>query len=371
MATPHPHSRSTSRKRRQRPAPGSPPGTLVADPDAPKPVIRVMAFGPDDLEEFDISNLDQLVGVVGRHPVTWINIDGLGDVEAIRRIGEIFGLHNLALEDIIHVRQRPKAEDYGDHIFIVTQMTRLARNLEHEQVSLFLGRNFVLTFQERSGDCFDPVRERIRNSRGMIRQAQADHLAYALVDATIDTYFPILEHFGEVSESLEVAVLAAPRGRLIPRIHHLKSDLLNLRRVIWAQRDMINSVIRDFSSLITDPTRVYLRDCYDHTIQLLDMIETHREIAAAMTEIYLTGINSRTNEIMKVLTVIATVFMPLGFIASLYGMNFDRAASPWNMPELGWPYGYPLALGLMLAVALGLVGWFFRRGWFREEKIYR
>ncbi|MDH3241638.1 MAG: magnesium/cobalt transporter CorA [Alphaproteobacteria bacterium] len=371
MASSRPANRHTLRKRKHRPTAGSPPGTLIADPTAPKPVIRVMAYGPDQLQEQEITDVEGLAGILGRQPVTWINVEGLGDPETIVRIGEIFGLHNLALEDVIHVPQRPKAEDYGDHIFIVTQMTSLSPHLRNEQVSIFLGPNFVLTFQESAGDCFDPVRKRIGDPRGRIRQSKADYLAYALIDATVDTYFPILERFGEVSDALEIAVLTAPKGDLIPRIHHLKTDLLSLRRLIWAQRDMINVVIRDFSALVSDPTRVYLRDCYDHTIQLLDMMDTHREIAAALTEIYLSGVNSRTNEIMKVLTVIATIFMPLGFVASLYGMNFDRTASPWNMPELGWALGYPLALGVMLFIALGLIGWFYVRGWFQETKILR
>jgi magnesium transporter len=322
-----------------------------------------MAYGPDRVEEVEITDADELSEIIGRWPVTWVNVDGLGDLAVIRRLGEIFGLHNLALEDVIHVRQRPKVEDYEDYVFVATQLATFASAIETEQISLFLGKNFVLTFQEQAGDCFDPIRERIRNARGRIRQSNSDYLAYALIDAAIDTYFPILEKYGEVVDKLEDAVLTSPRAGLIPRIHHLKMDLSRLRRVIWPQRDMVNSMIRDISSLIDDQTRLHLRDCYDHTIQLLDILETYRETASGLIEIYLSGTGSRTNDIMKVLTIIATIFIPLGFIASLYGMNFDPHVSPWNMPELGWRWGYPFALALMVATAAGLMVYFRNRGW--------
>ena len=346
-----------------RPPPGSAPGTLVADPDALKPVIRVIAYGPKDLEETTIEDPEELREIVGRLPVTWVNVDGLGDPALISRLGEIFGLHRLALEDVVHLRQRPRVEDYGQHLFLVTQMTRLTPKVENEQVSLFLGPDFLLTFQERPGDCFDPVRERIQKSGARIRESKPDYLAYALIDAVIDTYFPLLEHFGEKVDELESAVLQAPEEGLIPRIHELKMDLLSLRRIIWPQRDMANTMIRDFSELIEEQTRVYLRDCYDHTIQLLDMVETYRELASGLIELYLSGVSQRSNDIMKVLTIIATIFIPLGFIAGLYGMNFDSAVSPWNMPELGWAWGYPFALALMAAVAIALLLYFRKRGW--------
>jgi magnesium transporter len=355
------------RRTDRRPRPGAPPGTLVADPGAPQPVIRVLAFGPDQLHEEEAAAPERLPEIIAQWPVTWVDVEGLGDAELIQRLGELFGLHELALEDVIHAHQRPKVEDYDDHIFIATQMTTLRPHLESEQVSLFLGKSFVLTFQERPSDCFDAVRERIRKARG-IRQMQADYLAYALIDATIDTYFPILERYGELTEDLEAAVLASPQADLVPRIHHLKTDLLSLRRLIWPQRDMVNALVRDFSSLIEDQTRTHLRDCYDHTIQLLDMLETHRELASGLIEIHLSEVGTRTNEIMKVLTIIATIFIPLSFIAGLYGMNFDRSAAPWSMPELGWRWGYPFALALMMAIALGLLGFFRSRGWIGPVK---
>lgn len=363
MARPNRKTRAIHRRAKGHPTPGSPPGTLLADPDAPIPEIRVIAYGPDDFVEQDITDLGTIPGFLERWPVTWVNVDGLGNVEVIQRLGEIFGLHRLSIEDVVHVRQRPKVEDYESHVFIVTQMARRAARLETEQISLFLGRNFVLTFQERRGDCFDPIRERVRKGRGRVRESGAGYLAYALVDATIDTHFPILEAYGELVDELEAEVLAAPRGELIRRIHDLKIDLISLRRAIWPQRDMVNALIRDVPTLIDEQTRVHLRDCYDHTVQLLDILETYREIASGLIEVYLSGMSSRTNEIMKVLTIIATIFIPLSFVAGVYGMNFDPRVSPWNMPELAWRWGYPFALGIMAAVAAGLLLYFRRRGW--------
>ena len=335
----------------------------MRDPAATAPVVRAILYGPDQIEEVAVANVDELRPLIGRRPVMWVNVDGLGDVELIRRLGEMFGLHRLALEDVVNTHQRPKVEEYADHIFIVTKIVHEEPALATEQVSMFLGRDFLLTFQEDVGDCFDPVRERLRNDRGRIRGAQADYLAYALLDAAIDEYFPVLERYGELVEGLEDAVMAAPTARIVSRIHLAKRDLLTLRRAIWPQREAINALVRDVSPLIAEPTRIHLRDCYDHCVQLMDMVETYREIASGLVDIHLSSISAHMNEIMKVLTIIATIFMPLGFIAGVYGMNFNAAASPWNMPELRWYWGYPFALGLMAAVAAGLVVYFWRKAW--------
>ncbi|MBI4183518.1 MAG: magnesium/cobalt transporter CorA [Proteobacteria bacterium] len=349
--------------RRRRAGPGAPPGTLIADPTAARPVITVIGYGPDEIVERANPEPAELSSLIGRWPVLWVNVDGLGDVEAIRRVGETFGLHPLALEDVVNVHQRPKVEEYADHLYLVARMPRMGSALETEQVSLFLGRGFVLTFQERVGDCFDPVRQRLRAGRGRSRSAGPDYLAYALLDAIVDSFFPILERYGERVEELEDAVLAEPEIQVMADIHDAKRDLLLLRRAIWPQRDAISTLIRDDSPHVTRETRVFLRDCYDHTVQLIDVVETYREIASGLVEIYLSSLSARLNEVMKVLTVIATVFIPLSVIASIYGMNFDREASPWNMPELGWYWGYPFALGLMAAVGGGLLLHFWRKGW--------
>ncbi len=351
------------RVHRRRTPPGSSPGTLIADPGARRPVVRVIGYGTADLEESEAASLDDIARIRGKWPVTWVNVDGLGDLEFLRALGEMFGLHRLALEDVVNVHQRPKVEEYEDHLFIVSRMVAVNDPPHTEQIAMFLGDGYLLTFQERSGDCFDPVRERIRRHRGQIREVGADYLAYALLDAVIDGYFPVLEAYGEELEILEDRVLAAPHRDHVVTIHELKRNLLALRRAIWPQREMISALARNAAKQITEPTRLYLRDCYDHIIQLIDILETFREVASGLVDVYLSSVSARMNEIMKVLTIIATIFIPLSFITGLYGMNFRTDLSPWNMPELSWYFGYPLALGLMAAVAGVLLYFFWRRGW--------
>ncbi len=360
-------SRRSRRRKSQgftrRTRPGAAPGTLVHDPLAPRPAIHVIAYGTDQAVERNIEDVDAIRPLLERWPVTWINIDGLGDAAVIRRLGRLFQLHKLALEDVINVHQRAKVEQYENCTFIVARAAYEKSRLETEQVSLFLGANFVLTFQERAGDSFDAVRERIRKAGGRIRSAGPDYLAYALLDAIIDGYYPVLEAYGEKLEDLEDEVLLHPAEELIHRIHQARRDLLWLRRAAWPLREAVNSLHRDPSPLVADETRVYLRDCYDHTIQIIDLLENYRELAAGLLEVYLSSMSNRLNEIMKVLTIFAAIFIPLGFIAALYGMNFDPGVSPWNMPELRWAWGYPFALGLMAAVAGGMLMFFAKKGW--------
>jgi len=361
-------SSAATRSRKRRTPPGASPGTLTPDPTALRPAIRVIAYDGEHIEEREIADVEELESLVHARPVTWVNVDGLGDLDLIRRLGELFSVHRLALEDVVNLHQRAKVEEYEDHIFIATRTIAArvvdgAPSLDTEQVTMFLGGDYLLTFHERPSDTFDPVRARLRQHLGRIREAGPDYLAYALLDAVIDGYFPVLERYGELVEELEDAAVSQPGAELVTQVHRAKRDLLTLRRAIWPQREMINTLIRDPSSLLSDHTRVYLRDCYDHTIQLMDMVETYREIGSGLIEIYLSSVSTRMNEVMKVLTIIATIFIPLGFIAGLYGMNFNPQASPWNMPELGWYWGYPSALGLMAAVALGLIVYFRLRGW--------
>jgi magnesium transporter len=237
------------------------------------------------------------------------------------------------------------------------------RGVETEQVSMFVGKDFLLTFQERTGDCFTPIRDRLRHGTGRVRQLGPDYLTYALIDAVIDGYYPILEGYGEAIDTLEDEVIERAESEQMHRLHVVKRDLLMLRRAVWPTREMVNGLIRDESPFIGDVARVYLRDCYDHTIQLMDVVETYREISSSLLDAYLSSMSARLNEIMKVLTIIATIFIPLSFIASVYGMNFDPSVSPWNMPELKFYYGYPFALAIMAAVAGGLLYYFRRRGW--------
>ncbi len=342
---------------------GAQPGILVQHGKVEAPKIQVFAYGADEFIEIFVSDVDEVAALRAKHPVLWVNVIGLGDVEQIGQFGEKFSLHRLALEDVVNVHQRPKAEEYGDHIFIVARMLHLDDMSDSEQVSMFMGSDFLLTFQERTGDCFDGVRKRLRAGGNRIRSSPPDYLCYALIDAIIDGYFPVLERYGEILEDLEDEVVGGPEPKHIQILHEKKRDLLMMRRAIWPHREMINSLIRDEHTLFSDATRVYLRDCYDHAVQLMDIVETYREIASGLIDVYISTVGAKMNEIMKVLTIIATIFMPLGFLAGLYGMNFDPEASPWNMPELGLRYGYPVALLVMFLLAAGMVYCFWRIGW--------
>ncbi len=348
---------------RKRTPVGAAPGTLVVDPASSPTKIDFFRYDSQDLVEKHATSVEALGKAVGGRGVTWINVNGLADIALIEQVGELLGLHRLALEDVVNVHQRPKVEEFDDHLFIVIRMLPNSTASETEQVSMFLGKEYVLTFQEKPGDAFESVRQRLRQHKGSIRSLGADYLAYALLDAAIDGYFPALERRGEDIEHLEDLVVAQPNQNLVSVIHETKRDLLDLRRAVWPQREMLNALMRQEGGFIEDKTRVYLRDCYDHTIQLIDIIETYREICSSLIEIYLSSLSNRMNEIMKVLTIVATIFIPLSFIAGVYGMNFDVKASPWNMPELTWTWGYPFALGLMLSVAAGLLFIFYRRGW--------
>lgn len=343
--------------------PGASPGTLVADPLAPRPDIQLIAYGPDAVREEKIHDLGAIRDFLQKWPVTWVNVDGLGDASVLAALGEIFGLHRLAMEDVLNVHQRPKAERYDTNYFIVGRMIERTDQLTTEQLSMFLGKNYVITFQERPGDCFDPVRERIRKRGGKIRQSGPDYLTYALLDAFIDNYFPVLEEYGEQLEDLEGDVITHPTANTVARIQAAKRRLIVLRRALWPLREAVNILGREESPLITAETRVYLRDCYDHTIQLIDILENFRDIASSLMDVYLSSVSNHMNEIMKVLTIFTTIFIPLTLIAGIYGMNFNTSSSPLSMPELNWYWGYPFALGSMAVVALVLLAFFRRKGW--------
>ena len=357
----HRHQKRLSRSRA--PA-GAAPGTFRIDPKAPRPTIELIAYGPDDITEKEVQGLDELQELISRWPVVWINVYGLGDRGMIDRFQKMFDLHPLAVADVVNVTQRAKVELYGEQLFIVTRMATVDQHaLQTEQLSMFLGQGFVLTFQEHVGDCLKPVRERLRSEVGRLRQAGADYLAYSLLDAVIDAYFPLLEQYGEWLEELEGRVITRPDENSVHQIRGAKRDLLTLRRALWPQRDAVNMLLRDPLPVVTEDTRLYLRDCYDHIIQLMDIIEAHRDLASGLQDIYLSSVSNRMNEVMKVLTIVATIFIPLTFIAGVYGMNFDPGSSPWNMPELRWFFGYPLVLIAMAATAGTMLVYFRRKGW--------
>jgi magnesium transporter len=362
QAIPAPRKRRRHRKRRT--PPGAAPGTVVVDPNAVGSSVHVTAYGPDSYDEpVDVSP-EAARALVGTVPVVWVHVDGLGDADLIGRLGTAFALHPLAIEDVVNTHQRPKVDLYENHVFLVTRHCETNDgNLDTGQLSIFLGRGWVLSFQENPMTCLEPVRTRLREAHGRVRQHGADFLAYALLDSVVDHYFPLLEEYGERLEDIEEAVTRAPKVEVLHATRAIKHDLLVLRRAVWPQRDALSGLVRDPMPLIADDTRPYLRDCYDHTVQIMDLLETYREVGSGLMDSYLSSVSLQMNEVMKVLTVIATIFIPLSFVAGVWGMNFNQKVSPWNMPELDWYLGYPMALGLMAAIAGGLLLFFRRRGW--------
>jgi magnesium transporter len=341
---------------------GLPPGTLVhiGEKKAERVKISIVDYDEAQFQEKEAKTVEECFPFKDKPTVTWINIDGLHDVEIIEKIGKHFGLHPLLLEDILNTEQRPKMEDFEDYIFIVLKMLYYeeeAHEIQAEQVSLILGSNFVLSFQEQEGDVFKFIRDRIRNGKGRIRKAGADYLAYALVDAIVDHYFIILEKLGEKIESIEEELVTNPTPETLQTIHHLKREMIFLRKSVWPLREVISVLERGESTLIQESTGIYLRDLYDHTIQVIDSIETFRDMVSGMLDIYLSSISNKMNEVMKVLTIIATIFIPLTFIAGIYGMNFQY------MPELGWRWGYPLVWLVMSAILITMLVYFKRKKW--------
>lgn len=352
-----------ARKSFQLTPPGTAPGAVVADPNAKQTSLHVIGYSSSEVVEQPIDKLSAVSELMKRLPVTWLNVDGLGNAGLIKEVGSLYSMHRLALEDVLHVHQRPKMEIYDDHHFIVARMASFKERLETEQFSIFVGTNYIVTFQEAGGDCLDPVRQRIRSDRGKIRSANSDYLAYAILDAVIDGYFPVLEALGERMDELEDEIIENPQPDTIARIHDIKRDMLSLRRSVWPLREVINTLIRDPHPLVKEETRFYLRDCYDHIVRIIDLVETYRELAADLMDLYLSILGNRTNEIMRVLTIISTIFIPLTFIVGVYGMNFDPQTSPWNMPELTWQYGYPFVWSMMLTIVVGLLLYFRNKGW--------
>ena len=355
----HLHAPMRAWKRRPRIRPGTPPGTLLPNEDITAPArVTVTRFSRELFDEQELP-LDAALATIAPGTVTWINVDGL-DAGVLSKLGERFGLHPLALEDAMNVPQRPKAERYEKHYFlIVHSLRRSGEGLIDEQVSVFFGDGWVITVQERiEGDTFGAVRAAIRHGRGRTREAGADYLAYLLVDSVVDAYFPGIEWLSDRMAGLEQdAVSATATTECLLNIQHLRHDLLSLRRAVWPMREQVGVLMRDESGLVAPETRLFLRDAYDHAVQALELVESLRETATSVMEVYLSAQNQRLNEVMKVLTVMSTMFIPLTFIASIYGMNFQF------MPELHWRYGYAFALGLMAATAGGLVIFFRRRGW--------
>ena len=321
-----------------------------------------MGYGPDVFKDLPNTRVADAAAMVGAMPVVWIDVEGLGDADVLRDLGGRFDMHRLAIEDAAVTHQRSKLDQYPNGLFIVIRApTSSDGGFESEQISFFVGRNFLLTFQDgRPGDCFAAVRDRIARRIGRIRDAGPDYLAYALIDAIVDAYFPVLEQMGERVDHLEQRALSSPTPETTAEIRNLRRDLLSARRAIWPLREAIHSLVRDHVSHLDTETVLHLRDCYDHCVELLDLVEMYRDLATGLMDIHMSSLNNRLNEVMRVLTIVSTVFIPMSFIASVYGMNFK------NIPETEWRYGYFYSLGLMGLVGLGLLGWFWKRGWMRS-----
>lgn len=354
---------------RRRHAPGIAPGTLVQHEDTAETKITVTGYDAKKLEEIETTSAREAHDFAKKWKTAWINIDGLADIDTIREFGNLYDLHPLALEDTVNLHQRPKVEEYDRNLFIVSIMSRLVEggHLDTEQFSLFLCENVVLTFQERVGDCLDGVRDRLRVGKGRIRGAGSDYLAYAILDTLIDGYFPVLESFSDRLDHLEDEVFLNPTQDMIEEIHDMKRELLAIRRGIWPQRDSMRTLTYESAGFVQEENRPFYRDCYDHVIQIIDIMENLRERLSGLTDLYLSSISNKMNEVMKLLTIIATIFMPLGFITGLYGMNFDTN-SPYNMPELSWRFGYVYALSMMFLIAGGLTLYCYKKGWLDRKK---
>jgi magnesium transporter len=338
--------------------PGAAPCTLSIPEGSPAPVLHAIAYGPEKLDERMISDLDEIPRVKGSHPTLWLNVVGLGDATVLQKIAAAYDMHRLALGDVVNVGQRAKVEDYGDRLFVVTQGVSQEDSGHRRQTSILVGEGFVLTFVEGPEDPFEPIRERLREGLGRpIRESGADYLAYAIVDTVIDGYFPVLDQLADRLDAMEQEVFFRPETATPSRILEIKNELRELRRLAWPNRELAGALLRPGLPRITDSTRVYLRDCVDHSSQVIDLLDSYREGVSDLTHAYLSAVSNRMNEVMKVLTIMATIFIPLTFIAGIYGMNFEY------MPELKWHWAYPALWILLLAIAVFMIFWFKKKKW--------
>jgi magnesium transporter len=327
---------------------------------AAKVKITIIDYDEEQFQEKEVETIDEVFPFSDKSTATWINLDGIHQVDNIEKIGKHFKIHPLVLEDIMNTGQRPKMEDFNNYLFLVLKMLSYdeeENETKTEQVSLILSSNYVISFQESEGDVFDPIRERIRTDRGRIRKMGVDYLAYSLIDAIVDNYFMVLEKIGEKIEDIEDELVKNPTPEVLHTIHRLKRELIFLRKSVWPLREVISRLERWESPLIDKSIDIYLRDVYDHTIQVIDALETFRDMLSGMLDIYLSSVSNRMNEVMKVLTIIATIFIPLTLVAGIYGMNFRY------MPELDWVWGYPMVYMIMLAISAVMLVYFRRKRW--------
>ncbi len=342
---------------------GAPPGTLLEPAHASPTTVTLRRFEAEHLTEAVLESVSELSEWRQQRGCLWIEVTGLADTERVRQLGELFSLHPLSLEDALDPSQRAKVEQYDDYTFIVLRVFSGTGRPESHPFSLFLGDRFVITLQAMDNPAFEPVRRRLRQTHGKLRSRSADYLAYALVDTVIDHYFPVVERFDDQLEAIEDAIMEERPIDPVELVRGARRDLRTIRHALWPARDVVTGLIRDDAPHVSDETRVFLRDCYDHVMQLQEMIEFSREVTAGLLETHISKVSLKTNEIMKVLTLVATIFIPVTFITGLYGMNFDPKSSPWNMPELDWYWGYPFVLAVVVAISAGSLLYFRKRGW--------
>lgn len=342
---------------------GAPPGIIVPVPDTEMPRLWVAAYDSEQLECKGVEDVAEAVRLRGRRRVFWLHVAGLGEAGVITSIMESFGFHPLAMEDVGHTHQQPKVESYANYVFVVMRYVDAGTVIGTRQLCAFLGGNYLVTFAETDARALVPIRRRLQDRGSLLRQRGCDFLLYAIIDAVVDEYFPLLEAYMQRLDVLEDRVTEDPPRWIVHDVHAVRAEVRDVRRQCWRQRDMVGALLRLPTELVSDQTRLFLRDCQDHAVQVVELLEVVQETCSDVRDVYLSAVSNRMNEIMMVLTIIATLFIPLSFIASVYGMNFNPAASPWNMPELNWPYGYPFALGLMGLVAAAMLGHFRRLGW--------
>lgn len=372
-----PGSRKRHRPRRLRHAPpGTPPGNILVEEGALKPKITGFFYTPDQYDERVFNSLTEVTAAIRSFPdrIAWIDVQGFGSLTFMEELSNTFSIHRLQMEDVVNQYQRPKADEYERHLFLVSRVFRESETgLSNDQLSLFLSSNLVISIQEKYDHVLDPVRERIRQGKGFVRRYGADYLAYALMDVALDNLYPILERAGDRLDELQDELLLHPTRDALNRILQIKRELVEIRRSVWSERDKVNDILRSAFPQVQESTKIFFRDTYDHSIQILDLVESYREVTASLMDVYHSSVSHRMNQVMKVLTIISTIFIPLTFIVGLYGMNFTDVhpvtgkVMPLNMPELYMPYGYLTVLLVMVVIAVLQLIFYYRKGWLSKE----
>lgn len=345
--------------RKYHPQPGARPGTLLIAPDAIETRIRYVKFSPTSSESRAVDSVDELPSNLNSDEIIWIDVQGFKNEAALQELAERFRIHPLAMEDVVNVPQRSKADQYDEQTLIIARLITIPdeKDLNLTQLGIIVGANYVLTFEDQHSDRLEPVRTRIANPSARLRSSGSGYLAYAILDTAVDTVYPVLETLGEQLETLERDVIRDPRPALLQQVNLVRNRLVNVRRAIWPQRDAVQSLLMSDHDVINEEIKIFLRDTYDHCVQTAEVVEMYREMASGLLNTYMSSVAHRSNEVMKVLTIMSSIFVPLTFVAGIYGMNFE------NMPELSYTWSYPLVWGTMIAMAIGMLWFFYRRGW--------